>query len=480
MLLIDDSPIFLEALEPEFRELGWDVHTELSGAGGIASLRTVRPEIVITDLHMPDLSGIHVIKAVHRADPHLPVIVVSGDEEVGSILAVIREGAFDYVIKPSDDIRPLLASIERARSQYRIVAENRRLTAELQDMQDKLAQSMHTELDAAKGLRREIRMALNTVVNGISELANAGLSDQLNDTVTEMGRALGDMLEMVETDHTDAVAIESGGTFHVYDMVAEVRDQIIESLHAADLEFAYLLPGSLPALLGPVEEIREALRRSITTVVADAEPGDLELRATIVDRSDELATIRFEVRGPQRKRTRGDMKLDKAAFELAMSERLIDSLGGEHGEDREDGKPQRVWFTLRLPFLTETDPADPPLEGMSALVIDPSGAGRRCLAMEFDVLGARCVAVSSCAAGLQTLQRQTNTASFDIVLISLAESAWQRSRLLELVERMEPRPMVVTTGRVDDDDPTNPSHHLIKPPRRRDLVALIKSCRSSI
>ena len=148
MLLIDDSPIFLEALEPEFRELGWDVHTEQSGAAGIACLRTVRPEVVITDLHMPDLSGVHVIRAVHRVDPQLPVIVVSGDEEVGSILAVIREGAFDYVIKPYDDIRPLLASLERARTHYRVVAENRRLTDEVADMQERLAQSMHNELGA--------------------------------------------------------------------------------------------------------------------------------------------------------------------------------------------------------------------------------------------------------------------------------------------------------------------------------------------
>lgn len=478
MLLIDDSPIFLEALEPQFREMGWDVHTESSGAGGIASLRTVRPEVVITDLHMPDLSGVHVVRAVHRADPLLPVIVVSGDEEVGSILAVIREGAFDYVIKPYDDIQPLLASLERAQNHYRVIAENRRLTAEVADMQDKLAQSMHTELDAAKTLRREIRLGLNRVVVGLSELAAAGLPEDINKTVAEMGHALGDVLELVDTDHTDSVPIEGGGTFYIYDVVADVRDQIIEELHENDLDFAYLLPGSLPALLGPVDEIREALRRSITSVVAGAEPGDIEFRATITERDQGLATVRMEVRGPQRKRSRGEVTLDKASFELAMSERLITSLGGELGESREEGKSQAVWFTLRLPFLTEDDVLEPPLDGLSALVIDPSGASRRCMAMEFDALGARCVAVSSCAAGLQTMQRLTTTATFDVVMLALSESAWQRARLMEFLERMEPKPLVITTGRVQDDQPTNAMYHLIKPPRRRDLLMVIKANRA--
>jgi CheY-like chemotaxis protein len=171
------------------------------------------------------------------------------------------------------------------------------------------------------------------------------------------------------------------------------------------------------------------------------------------------------------------MSLDKAAFELAMSERLIDILGGEHGDSREDGKPQQVWFTLVLAFLTDQNPPAPALAGMSALVVDPSGASRRCMAMEFDVLGAQCIAVSSCVAGLQAMQRNSGTANFDVVVLALSESTWQREQMLEFVERLEPRPLIITTGRLDDDSPTN-ANHLIKPARRRDLIALIQADRA--
>ena len=475
VLLIDDSPIYLEALEPQLRKLDWEVHTASSGAAGIASLRKVRPEIVITDLHMPDLSGIHVVRAVQRVDASLPVVVLSGDEEVGSILAVIREGAFDYVIKPYDDIRPLLASLERARKHYRLIVENRRLATEVTEMQERLAQSMHTELGATKMLHRKIRHGLNVVVAGLSELAASGLSDDLNASVAKMGHALGDVLQLVETDRTDSVPIEGGEDFDVYDVVADVRDQIVESLHRQELEFAYLLPGTLPSLLGPVDEIREALRRMITSVAEAAEPGDVELRVTVASRTEELATVRFEVRAPQRRRQRTDSRLDKSSFEWAMSERLIESLGGEIGESRDAGQPQKVWFTLRLAYLQDQEQT-PPLEGVSALVVDPSGAGRRCMAMEFDVLGARSVAVSSCAAALQTLQRLTSTATFDVVLVSLAEPGVRPETLLEFVERLEPRPLVITTGLTHQDAAeTAQRHHFVKPVRRRDLLSAIRS-----
>jgi len=476
VLLIDDSPIYLEALEPQLRKLGWEVHTESSGAAGIARLRKVRPEIVITDLHMPDLSGIHVVRAVHRVDSHLPVVVLSGDEEVGSILAVIREGAFDYVIKPYEDIRPLLASIERARSHYRLIGENRRLADEVTEMQERLAQSMHSELGATKVLHRKIRLGLNVVVAGVSELAAAGLSDDLNVSVVKMGNALGEVLQLVETERTDSVPIEGGEDFNIYDVVAGVRDQLVESLHAQGLEFAYMLPGTLPDLLGPVDEIREALRRMITSVAEAAEPGDVELRATVSSRTEDVATVRFEIRAPQRKRARWGSRLDKASFEWAMSERLVESLGGEVGESRVDGQAQKVWFTVRLAYLLARAEEAPPLTGVSALVVDASGAGRRCMAMEFDVLGARCGAVSSGAAGRQTLQRLTTTSTFDVVMVSLAEPGVQPASLLEFVERLEPRPLVITTGRANQDATAGVGrHHFVKPVRRRDLLSTIQT-----
>jgi DNA-binding response OmpR family regulator len=475
VLLIDDSPLFLEALEPQLKKRDWDVHTESSGAAGIACLRTVRPEVVITDLHMPDLSGIHVIRAVRRVDPHLPVLVLSGDEEVESILSVIHEGAFDYVVKPYEEIRPLLASLERARSHYRLVSENRRLNLEVREMQDRLAQSVHSELSATKALHRRIRHGLSKVLVGISELSAAGLSEDLNRSVVTMGTALGSVLELVESDRTDSVSIEGGQDFSVYEIVAAVRDQVVGSLHDQDLEFAYLLPGTLPPLVGPAEELRELLRRMVASVVEAAEPGDVELRATVSSRTEALATLVFEIRAPPRKRSRAENRLAKASFEWAMCVRLVEGLGGEIGESREEGQSQRVWFSVRLGHLDEDGTASP-LTGMSALVVDASGAARRCMAMEFDALGARCVAVSSCAAGLQTLQRLTTTSTFDVVMVSLGEAGSQGARLLEFVDRLEPRPLVITTGRTNEPEgSTDGRVHFIKPVRRRDLVSVLQA-----
>jgi len=139
LLLIDDSPIVLDVVGRGLEEMGWTVHRSLGGADGIERMTKVPPDIVVCDLHMPDVDGLDVIAHVREHHAGVPVIVLSGDEELDAVLGAVRRGAFDYVVKSSDDLRPLGEAVRRASERCRLVRQNERLQNDLDAARDRLA-----------------------------------------------------------------------------------------------------------------------------------------------------------------------------------------------------------------------------------------------------------------------------------------------------------------------------------------------------
>ncbi len=87
------------------------------------ALETDRPDLLLTDLVMPGLDGMGVLEEAHKADPHLPVVMVTGQASLESAVAAIKAGAFDYVAKSASNAQ-LRLTIERALTKRRLELEN--------------------------------------------------------------------------------------------------------------------------------------------------------------------------------------------------------------------------------------------------------------------------------------------------------------------------------------------------------------------
>jgi DNA-binding NtrC family response regulator len=94
-------------------------------------LESERPDLVLTDLKMPGLDGLAVLRRAHELDPGLPVIVITAFATIESAVAAIKEGAFDYLPK-NFSIDQLTMVVERALRQRRLSQENRNLREQLQ------------------------------------------------------------------------------------------------------------------------------------------------------------------------------------------------------------------------------------------------------------------------------------------------------------------------------------------------------------
>jgi serine phosphatase RsbU (regulator of sigma subunit) len=130
ILLIDDSFISLDAVSAFLEDMGWTVLTAQSGVEALKMASTPDLDLVISDLNMPDMNGIEVFRRIYAMDPMLPVIILSEEGAVSSVLESVHAGVFDFVPK-SDHFRMLPAAVMRAVAHCRILRENRRLSQDL-------------------------------------------------------------------------------------------------------------------------------------------------------------------------------------------------------------------------------------------------------------------------------------------------------------------------------------------------------------
>lgn len=132
ILLIDDDDSLRRVMEYGLVEAGYRVHAAKSGEDGMALFEKEAPAVVLTDITMPGMSGMDVLKKVRGHDPGIPVILITAYGTIESAVSAMKEGAFDYITKPvsRDELR---LTIEKALTMQRLVRENRELRAEIKD-----------------------------------------------------------------------------------------------------------------------------------------------------------------------------------------------------------------------------------------------------------------------------------------------------------------------------------------------------------
>jgi len=131
VLVIDDEAGILETLRILLRTEGFTPITALGGKAGLDALETASPDIVLSDIRMPTVSGIEVLAAVKARDPQLPVVLMTAQASMQSAIQAVNEGAFYYIQKPfrNDD---LVAILRRAAEHRRLKIENVTLKQEIQ------------------------------------------------------------------------------------------------------------------------------------------------------------------------------------------------------------------------------------------------------------------------------------------------------------------------------------------------------------
>ena len=132
ILVVDDEDSARVGLQRLLRQAGYTADAAPSAAAALAFAAENPPEVVITDLVMPEMDGMALCAKLHELDPELPVIVATGVGDVSSAVAAMRAGAADYLIKPVE-FDALVIAIERARERRALRVETENLRRQLRE-----------------------------------------------------------------------------------------------------------------------------------------------------------------------------------------------------------------------------------------------------------------------------------------------------------------------------------------------------------
>jgi DNA-binding response OmpR family regulator len=106
VLLVEDDPVILRLLEVNFELEGFDVVLARDGAEGIEMARSERPDLVISDIMMPNVSGLELVAALKGdgGTAGIPIILLSAKAQSADVKAGMEAGADDYVTKPFEPL----------------------------------------------------------------------------------------------------------------------------------------------------------------------------------------------------------------------------------------------------------------------------------------------------------------------------------------------------------------------------------------
>jgi EAL domain-containing protein (putative c-di-GMP-specific phosphodiesterase class I) len=128
VLLVDDDPRVLETFARVLERVGYEVQGVVSGAAAAAALTRAAFDVVVTDIRMPGLDGIALLKSIRDTDSDLPVVVITGAPALDTAIAAVEHGAIQYLVKP-----PPPGSLETAVA--RAVARHRLAMLRRQDLE---------------------------------------------------------------------------------------------------------------------------------------------------------------------------------------------------------------------------------------------------------------------------------------------------------------------------------------------------------
>ena len=126
ILVVDDDQSIRDTLSNYLKRQEYDVHSAENGVVALEIIKKINPDLIITDVRMPEMDGLELLGKVKEIDTHIQVIMISAFDDMQSTVKAMQTGAYDYIEKPLE-IDKLKLRIKRA-------LENKRLSSRLESL----------------------------------------------------------------------------------------------------------------------------------------------------------------------------------------------------------------------------------------------------------------------------------------------------------------------------------------------------------
>ncbi len=277
MLVIDDEEIGRISCQRVLKREGIQVAMASSGREGLEMMMREPPDLVLVDLKMPEMDGVEVARRVRTYDPNIVTIIITGYATIESAVAVMKEGAYDYLPKPFTPDE-LLIVVRRGLEKRRLDQESRALREEKAAMERNFITMVSHQLRSPLGA---IFQYLEVLLGDIG----GELTEMQREMLERARERLEGLLQLIN-DWLDMSRIQAGEILHRLQSVplASCIDAAMAGLDFAaqqkGLSVTKELPPGLPNVQVDPGTFREVLSNLISNAIKYNRPGGyLRIRA---------------------------------------------------------------------------------------------------------------------------------------------------------------------------------------------------------
>lgn len=179
ILILDDEESILDIMVQLLAPQGYECHTEKSPLRAVERISHEDFALLLTDVRMPEMNGIEVVRQARAQSPELSIIVVTALMDVSNAIEAIRAGADDYILKPFN-LRDITAAVTAALGKRQSVVESIEYQSELETRIQSAASDLERVNQELRGTKEYLENLLDSTVDAIVTVDGAGNIKYLN------------------------------------------------------------------------------------------------------------------------------------------------------------------------------------------------------------------------------------------------------------------------------------------------------------